>query len=72
MFTTDAIIDSIQSSQKTFVSTFILEDKVRKPINALVDAQTAFTKQIVKSFTDISSFVSEETTNAVKKASKVS
>lgn len=71
MFATDTFIDTVQGSKKYFVSTFITDEKIRKPLNAFVDAQTAFTKQIVKSFTDISSYVTEEATNAVQKAAKV-
>ena len=49
----------------------ITDEKIRKSLNAFVDAQTTFTKQIVKSFTDISTHVTEEATNAVQKAAKV-
>jgi hypothetical protein len=71
MFATDTFIDTVQGSKKYFVSAFITDEKIRKPLNAFVDAQTTFTKQIVKSFTDISAHVTEEATNAVQKAAKV-
>jgi hypothetical protein len=70
MFATDTFIDTVQGSKKYFVSAFITDEKIRKPLNAFVDAQTAFTKQIFKSFTDISTHVTEEATNAVQKAAK--
>ena len=70
MFATDTFIDTVQGSKKYFVSTFITDENIRKPLNAFVDAQTVFTKQIFKSFTDISKHVSEEATNAVQKAAK--
>jgi hypothetical protein len=70
MFATDTFIDTVQGSKKYFVSTFITDEKIRKPLNAFVDAQTAFTKQIVKSFTDISKHVADEATADVQKASK--
>jgi hypothetical protein len=71
MFATDTFIDTVQGSKKYFVSAFITDEKIRKSLNAFVDAQTTFTKQIVKSFTDISTHVTEEATNAVQKAAKV-
>ena len=47
--------------------TFITDEKVRKPMLAFVDAQTAFTKQIVKSNEEVTAYVSEEATNLYKK-----
>jgi hypothetical protein len=70
MFATDKFIDTIQGSKKYFVSTFITDEKIRKPLNAFVDAQTAFTKQIFQSFTEVSKHVTDEATMAVQKASK--
>jgi len=72
MFATDTFIDTVQGSKKYFVSSFITDEKVRKSLNAFVDAQTIFTKQIVTSFTEISKHISEEATNAVQKAGKTS
>jgi hypothetical protein len=43
---------------------------ISKPLNAFVDAQTAFTKQIVKSFVDVSKHITDEATSAVQKAAK--
>jgi len=67
MFATDTFIDTIQSSKKYFVSTFITDENVRKPLNAFVDAQTIFTKQLVKSFTEVSKHITEESIFAGKK-----
>jgi hypothetical protein len=70
MFATDTFIDTVQNSKKYFVSTFITDEKVRKPLNAFVDAQTAFTKQIFKSYTEVSKYITDEATSAVQKAAK--
>jgi hypothetical protein len=70
MFATDTFIDTVQNSKKYFVSTFITDEKVRKALHAFVDTQTAFAKQIVKSCTEISTHITEQTTNAVQKATK--
>jgi hypothetical protein len=66
MFAYEAFIDTIQNSKKMFVSTFVTEEKVRKPLTAFVDAQTAFTKQICKSFEDVSKYVKEEAEKVTK------
>lgn len=60
MFAYDSFIDTIQNSKKSFVNTFVTEEKVRKPLTAFVDAQTVFTKQICKSFQDLASFATDE------------
>ena len=70
MFATDTFIDTVQGSKKYFVSAFITDEKIRKPLNAFVDAQTVFTKQIFKSFTEVSKHITDEATNAVQKAAK--
>ena len=70
MFAYNTFIDAVQNSKKFFVNSFITDEKVRKPLLAFVDAQTTFTKQIVKSFTDISTHITEEATVAVQKAAK--
>lgn len=70
MFATDTFIDTVQNSKKYFVTTFITDEKVRKPLNAFVDAQTAFTKQIFKSYTEVSKHITDEATSAVQKAAK--
>jgi len=67
MFAYNTFIDTIQGSKKYFVNTFITDEKVRKPMLAFVDAQTAFTKQIVKSNEEVTAYVSEEATNLYKK-----
>jgi len=67
MFAFNTFIDTVQNSKKFFVNTFITDEKVRKPLTAFVDAQTAFTKQIVKSNEEVTAYVSEEATNLYKK-----
>mgnify|MGYP003704837363 CR=1 FL=1 len=48
MFAVDQFIDTVQNGKKYFVSTFVTDEPVRKSLNAFVDAQTEFVKQIVK------------------------
>jgi len=48
MFTFDSTIDSVQNAKKTFVNTFITDDKFKAELTKLVDAQTEFAKGQVK------------------------
>jgi hypothetical protein len=66
MFAYESFIDTVQNSKKSFVNAFITEEKVRKPLTAFVDAQTAFTKQIFKSFEDVSKYAKEEAEKVTK------
>ena len=45
---TNMFIDSVQNAKKTFVDTWFKTDELSKPLNEFVDAQTTFTKQVVK------------------------
>jgi len=47
------IIDAIQDSKKTFVTTFIKDEKFQADLIKLVDAQTKFAKGSVQSSLDI-------------------
>lgn len=71
MFAVESFIDTVQGTKKQFVSTFVTEEKLRKPLHAFVDAQTVFAKQMWKSFSDISLFVKDEASNVMQKVSAV-
>ena len=47
-YMTNMFIDSVQNAKKTFVDTWFKTDELSKPLNEFVDAQTTFTKQVVK------------------------
>lgn len=66
MFAYESFIDTVQNSKKSFVNAFVTEEKVRKPLTAFVDAQTVFTKQLCKSFEDLTKFVTDEAQKAAK------
>jgi hypothetical protein len=58
MFTFDSYIDAIQGAKKTFVETYIKDEKFKAELTKLVDAQTKFAKGSVQSTLDIAqSFV---------------
>ena len=48
MFAVNTFIDTVQGAKKYFVNTFITDKEIQKPLNAFVDTQTAFAKQIVE------------------------
>lgn len=54
LYYADMAIDAIQSSKSAWLNTFIKEETVRKPLQQFVDAQTSFTKQITKTWYDVS------------------
>ena len=41
-------IDTVQGAKKYFVNTFVTDKEIQKPLNAFVDTQTEFVKQIAK------------------------
>jgi len=48
MFAVDTFIDTVQGAKKQFVSTFVTDKEIQKPLFAFVDTQTAFVKQVVE------------------------
>lgn len=66
MFTVDATIDAIQTGKKTFVNTFVTNEKAATAMNKFVDAQTEYTKKAVKAGTDAFTTLASEAVNTVK------
>jgi hypothetical protein len=46
MFAVDTFIDTVQGAKKQFVTTFVTDKELQKPLFAFVDTQTAFVKQV--------------------------
>jgi len=44
---TDTFIDSLQSSKKTLVNTFVKNEELVKTFNEFIDAETAYTKSVI-------------------------
>ena len=65
MFTTDAIIDTVQTGKKTFVNAFVTNEKVKEALVGFIDAQADYTKKAFKVTTDA---VTTVTSEAVKQA----
>ena len=67
MFTLDATIDAVQNGKKQFVTTFVPHKAVA---GALIDSQTEYTKQAVKSGTDTFTKISQEVVKAAQETAK--
>ena len=48
MLAVESFIDTVQGAKKYFVNTFVADKEIQKPLNAFVDSQTEFVKQLVK------------------------
>jgi hypothetical protein len=66
MFALDSIIDTIQSAKKQFVSNFVTDKELQKPLFAFVDAQTDFVKQVVKTNEILANQAKDSFTKALK------
>ena len=66
MFAVDTFIDTVQGAKKYFVNTFVTDKEMQKPLNAFVDTQTAFVKQIVET----NKALAEQATSAFQKFAK--
>lgn len=60
MFTTDFFIDTVQSSKKTFVNTFVQHETAKKAMTDFIDSQTAYTKAAAKAAMDIGTTMTSE------------
>ena len=71
MFGLDTAIDSIQTTKKMWVKTFVTNEAIAKAMNDFVDAQSDFTKKAVKTGVDTATTMTEETAKIVQKFSKI-
>jgi len=70
MFSADAFIDTIQTGKKTFVTTFVTNDKVKEALVDFIDAQSDYTKKAAKVGTDTFSRVATETVKQSQELAK--
>ena len=66
MFTVEKLVDSIQIGQRQFVETFVKNEEIRQSINELIDAQSAYTKTVAGTVTELGKTVSEQTSKVAK------
>jgi hypothetical protein len=54
MFETfEVTIDSIQQAKSKALSALVVDEKVRKPLQTLIDAETAYAKTLTAAFEDL-------------------
>lgn len=70
MFTSDALIDAVQTGKKTFVNTFVTNEAVKGAMINFVDAQTEYTKKAAKVGMDTATKLASEAVKSVQEASK--
>ena len=70
MFTADAFIDTVQTSKKTWVNTFVTNETVKEAMIKFVDNQAEYTKKAFKATTDAATTLASETVKAAQEANK--
>ncbi len=48
MFTPEHFIDGVQNAKKQAVNTFVVDEKIKKGLIEIIDAQTAFSKTVAQ------------------------
>ena len=71
MFNFDFFIDSVQNAKKQIVNTFVTDNKFKKDLIKLVDAQTEFAKGQVKTTLSIAEALVKNAGDAVYKKAGV-
>ena len=70
MFTTDAIIDTVQTGKKTLVNTFVTNEAVRDSMIKFIDSQAEYTKKAAKVGLDTFTSLSSEAVKQAQEATK--
>ena len=65
------VIDAVQGAKKTFVETYVKDEKFQTELIKLVDAQTKFAKGSVQSSLDIAQAFIKNASDAVYKKAGV-
>ena len=70
MFTADAIIDTVQTSKKTFVNTFVTNEATKEAMIKFIDAQADYTKRASKVGLDTATTITSEAMKQVQEVVK--
>jgi predicted transcriptional regulator len=70
MFTIDSFVDTVQTSKKQFVNTFVTNKAVADAMNQFIDQQSDYTKKAAKAGTDAVTIITNETVKAMQNATK--
>ena len=70
MFTADAFIDTVQTSKKTFVNTFVTNETIKDSMVKFIDAQADYTKKAAKVGMDTFTSLASEAVKQAQEATK--
>lgn len=70
MFTTDAVIDTIQNGKKQFVNTFVQNEKLVDTLNKFIDSQTDYTKKAFNTGLETATAITSEMVRAAQESAK--
>lgn len=70
MFTADAIIDTVQTSKKMFINTFVTNEAVKEPLIKFIDSQAEYTKKAAKVGLDAFTSLTSEAVKQIQEATK--
>ena len=70
MFTSEAIIDAVQTGKKTWVNTFVTNDAIKEAMVNFVDTQADYTKKAVKVGQDTAAVLASEMVKTMQQATK--
>ncbi len=70
MFSADTFIDTVQTGKKTFVNTFVTNEKVKDALIEFIDAQADYTKKAAKVSTDVFSRIATESVKQAQEMAK--
>lgn len=66
MITPDYFIDSVQNAKRFVVNTYVHDEKIRKGLISVIDAQTEFAKATAKTALEWSQMYFDSITKSVK------
>jgi hypothetical protein len=66
----DSTIDTIQTSQKAVVKTFVQNESIADLISKVIDMQSDYTKKVAKTTTEVAVVLTEEVVKSTKDLTK--
>lgn len=70
LYYTNLFVDQVQNAKKQFLSTFVLDEKVRQPLEAFVEAQRTYTKELNRVADEIFNYSVVASKNAYDQVAK--
>lgn len=70
MFTSEAIIDAVQTGKKTWINTFVTNDAIKQAMVNFVDTQADYTKKAARVGQDTVTVLASEMVKTMQQATK--